>query len=439
LTSDLPGAGTAGNLWRVTCRETAEAPPLEGETTADLLVVGGGFTGCAAALRAAELGARVCLIEAGTPGEGGSGRNVGLVNAGLWLPPEGVSAALGAEAGARLTQILGAAPDLVFGLIERHAIACEPVRAGTLHLAHSAAGLRDLRERHRQLAALGAPVTLLGPEETARRTGTSAYRGALHDARAGTVQPLALCLGLARAAAAAGARLHAASPALELRAAGAGVGAGWEAVTPMGRVRAGALLLATNAYHSAAAGTPAPQSVPVHYFQLATAPLPEALRAGLLPGGEGCWDTAPVMSSFRTDAAGRLVLGAIGRLDHAAGGVHRAWARRMLARLFPALAGRPLCHAWFGRIAMTGDHVPKILELGPRGLACFGYSGRGIGPGITFGTRAAEALLSNHDEALPLRPIPAHVERLAPLRAAAIETGAILAHAAGARLRPADG
>jgi glycine/D-amino acid oxidase-like deaminating enzyme len=413
-------------------------PPLEGEAVADLLVVGGGFTGCAAALRAAELGARVCLIEAGSIGDGGSGRNVGLVNAGLWLPPEGVLAALGAEAGARLTRILGAAPDLVFGLIDRHAIACEPVRAGTLHLAQSAAGLRDLRERHRQLAALGAPVTLLGPAETARRTGTSAYRGALHDARAGTVQPLALCRGLARAAVAAGARLHAASPALELRAAGAGGGAGggagWEAVTPMGRVRAGALLVATNAYHRAAAGTPAPRSVPVHYFQLATAPLPEDLRTGLLPGGEGCWDTATVMSSFRTDAAGRLILGAIGRLDHAAGGVHRAWAGRMLARLFPALAGQPLRHAWFGRIAMTGDHVPKILDLGPRGLACFGYSGRGIGPGITFGTRAAEALLANHDAALPLRPVQAHTEPLAPLRATAIEAGAVLAHTAGGRL-----
>ena len=82
MTSDL-----ASSLWHDTCREQILAPQLTEEVTADLVVIGGGYTGCAAALKAAGLGADVRLIEAGSFGSGGSGRNVGLANAGLWLPP----------------------------------------------------------------------------------------------------------------------------------------------------------------------------------------------------------------------------------------------------------------------------------------------------------------------------------------------------------------
>ncbi|MEL6318146.1 MAG: FAD-dependent oxidoreductase, partial [Pseudomonadota bacterium] len=99
-----------GNLWRATAEARAPAPPLEGAATADLAIVGGGFTGCSAALHAAEAGLSVRLLEAETIGHGGSGRNAGLVNAGLWTPPEGIAAILGAEEGARLTTALAGAP-----------------------------------------------------------------------------------------------------------------------------------------------------------------------------------------------------------------------------------------------------------------------------------------------------------------------------------------
>lgn len=420
----------AGNLWRATCRERVATLPLEGEREADLLVIGGGFTGCAAALRAAEAGARVILLEGEEIGNGGSGRNVGLVNAGLWLPPDDIERAMGSQAGSRLIEILSEAPQLVFTLIEKHDIACEAVRKGTLHLAHSRAGLKQLEARLGQMRARGAPVSLLSAEETRRRTGTGAFYGALYDPRAGTVQPLAYCRGLARAAAAAGASLHERSPVLAVERADAG----WTAHTPLGRVRAQALLLASNGYHMAGMGLPAPQSVPLHFFQMATEPLEETRRASILPGGEGCWDTALVMSSFRTDAMGRLIVGGVGNLEHAASQVHRAWAARKLARLFPALAGTRLSYAWHGRIAMTSDHIPKILTIGPRALACFGYSGRGIAPGTMFGTRAAEALLAGDETVLPIAPVAAHAERALRLRAAYYESGALITHAAAARL-----
>ncbi|MFW8596125.1 NAD(P)/FAD-dependent oxidoreductase [Cribrihabitans neustonicus] len=418
MTSEL-----SASLWHDTCRETAAFPALAGEAEADLVVIGGGYTGCSAALTAAEMGASVSLIEAECIGSGGSGRNVGLVNAGLWLPPGDINAILGEEAGRRLTALLAGAPEMVFSLIDRHGISCEPVRNGTLHCAHAPSGMGSLKRRHAQLTATGAPVELLGREETMARTGTQTVHGALFDPRAGTIQPLAYVRGLARAAAAAGAQICTRSPAVSI----ARDGGAWRVATPRGQIRARRLIMATDAYAREISGYSSPQVIPVHYFQAATAPLPEALRAAILPGREGCWDTALVMSSWRLDQAGRLVIGAMGSLGHIGSPLHLRWLQRKLAALFPALRGTPLHQHWHGRIAMTAEHLPKILELGG-GLACFGYSGRGIGPGTLFGARMAQALLENDPSCLPVPITQHHAIPLACLRSAYYEAGATLTH-----------
>ena len=399
-------------------------PPFEEQAVADLVVIGGGFTGCSAALHAAEQGAKVRLLEAETIGHGGSGRNVGLVNAGLWMPPDQVEATLGREAGAKLNAILAAAPDLVFSLIERHGIECEATRAGTLHCAHSVAGLRELEARFRQHSVRRAPVSLLDAAETEARTGTSIYRGALFDARAGTIQPLAYCRGLADAALAAGAWLHEHSAVREIER----EGPNWLVRTEKGAVRARTLLLATNAYHQEAAGIAAPAYVPVYYFQAATKPLSGNLLATILPRREGCWDTATIMSSFRLDAAGRLIVGGIGALDHAGSAVHKRWAARKIGALFPQIAVEPLEFFWFGRIAMTSDHLPKILRLGDHAFSIFGYSGRGIGPGTVCGKALARVLLDGSEVDLPLGAIDSYSERFTGIKRIAFEAGATVAH-----------
>ncbi|TMV39056.1 FAD-binding oxidoreductase, partial [Thioclava sp. BHET1] len=158
-------------------------------------------------------------------------------------------------------------------------------------------------------------------------------------------------------------------------------------------VEAPALLVATNAYHQLALGAYAPQYIAVSYCQFATAPLSDAARAEVMPGGEGCWDTATVMTSIRTDAAGRLIVGGIGNAEGPGAAIHANWARRKLRRLYPQLGDLPFEHAWRGRIAMTGDHIPKAVEFGPNAYAVFGYSGRGICPGTVIGAAAGKALL----------------------------------------------
>ena len=207
----------------------------------------------------------------------------------------------------------------------------------------------------------------------------------------------------------------------------------WQVTANEATVRARFLLVATNAYHTDLGGITAPVHVPVRFFQMATTPLCPQQLATIMPGGEGCWDTATVMSSFRLDAAGRLVIGTIGSLGHVASGIHRAWVTRKLASHYPQLADIGFHQYWYGKIAMTNDHLPKIVRLGARGLLVHGYSGRGIAPGTIFGKAVAESFAGANDDQLPIAPIGRHEERFIKLRALALEAGATLAHLAGAR------
>ena len=128
------------NLWHATAPAAPETGPLTGDVASDVAIIGGGFTGLSAALHLAEMGVKATVIEARMIGYGGSGRNVGLVNAGMWVKPDDLIATLGAEAGGRLLNELGDGPAFVYDLVARHGIECEVVRNGTLHMAVGAGG-----------------------------------------------------------------------------------------------------------------------------------------------------------------------------------------------------------------------------------------------------------------------------------------------------------
>jgi glycine/D-amino acid oxidase-like deaminating enzyme len=412
------------NLWRES-HEAEHYPALAEDLNVDLLIIGGGFTGCSAALEAAKNGASVALLEANTIGHGGSGRNVGLVNAGLWLPPDTIVKTMGKEAGEYLISILARAPDEVFSLIDQHAIECAATRNGTLHLAHAPSGLRDLQNRYSQGKCFGAPLELLDKHETAIRTGSRSFHGALFDPRAGTVQPLAYCRGLAKAANKGGAKVYEYSGVSKLRY----NGVYWQAETNGKVIKAEAVLQATNAYGEGLHRECRPQFVEVNYCQYATAPLSDEQCKRILPGKEGTWDTALVMTSIRVDDDGRLIIGGVGDGDGFGAQVHKAWASKKLAKYYPEFKGAQFEHGWSGKIAMTQDHIPKIVSLGPKAFSVFGYSGRGIGPGTVFGKRAARALLFNEVDRLPVVPRKQYDENFTELRGAFYECGSVLTHA----------
>lgn len=411
-----------GNLWRATIKHALETEPLNEEITTDVVIIGGGFTGLSAALYIAQKHSDVCVLEAETIGHGGSGRNVGYVNAGLWTPPDEVEKLVGKESGQKLNSLLADGPNVVFDLIERHQIECSATRQATLHCADTQSGKRDLEMRHKQLSARGAPVELLNQEATQERTGARHFVASLMDPRAGTIQPLAYAQGLARAAVNAGARFFQHTQAISLE----NLGDTWVVKTTNGSVRARKLIQATNAYGTE--GLHENDFVPVYYFQLATEPLSEDQRAEVLPGLEGCWDTATVMSSFRLDEDGRLLVGAVGNLNGPGAAIHKAWARRKLKSLYPKLGHLKFDHEWCGRIAMTSDHLPKVVSIGPAAISIFGYSGRGISPGTVFGRCAAKWATESTEDAFPI-PIKApKADRFKRFKSIFYETGATLTH-----------
>jgi glycine/D-amino acid oxidase-like deaminating enzyme len=116
-------------------------PILEGKIRAQVAVIGGGYTGCVAALRLAGRGVDVVLLEGKEIGWGGSGRNSGLVNAGLWLNPSEIVRHLGEFYGGKLIKGLGDTPRMVRELIERHTIDCDVGRPGIVKAAHSNSAL----------------------------------------------------------------------------------------------------------------------------------------------------------------------------------------------------------------------------------------------------------------------------------------------------------
>ena len=419
-------------LWEMTAPPAPPTSPLDGEVRADVAIVGCGYTGLSTALHLAEAGAKVVALEAVEIGFGGAGRNVGLVNAGMWLAPDEIVKRLGADYGERLLKLLGGGPAEVYAMVEKHGIDCELVKNGTLHCAIGRSGLAKIEERERQWGARGAPVRLIGRAETAKRIGADIYAGSLIDMRAGTIQPLAYARGLARAAIAAGARVHTQSPVRSAERAGKV----WRLAAGEGTVAADWVVVATDAYAEGAQWAQGKrEQVRVPYFNFATRPLAPELAASILPGREGCWDTRLVMNSFRFDQAGRLLFGSIGALRLAGLEVHRAWAARAVRKTFPQIGSVEFEAQWYGMMGMTANALPRFHRLAPNVVTFCGYNGRGIGTGTVFGRILADHVLGRLSEKdLPLPVTEPDAPALPAFREAYYEAGAQIAHAVDAWL-----
>ena len=411
-------------LWPVTAPQPPSLKTLEGEVKTDVAIIGGGYTGLSAALHLAEADTDAVLLEAKDIGFGGAGRNAGLVNAGLWLMPEDVIRILGPEYGERLLKVLGASPYLVFELIDKHGIQCEAIHKGTLHCAHSPKGYRALQQREAQWKDRGAPVTLYSREEAAPKIGSEAFYGALFDQRAGTVQPLSYAYGLAEAAQRSGARLYRESPVTALKR----QSNHWRLTTPSGHVLAKAVILAVHGYPESAFKDRQNEFIPFYFFQFATLPLPEKVRETILPGGQGAWDTNLILSSYRLDEAGRLIVGSVGQVENMGYGLHQNWARRTIKKVFPQVGPIQLEYGWYGRIAMTVDHIPRFHMLDEDLVSVSSYNGRGIGPGTVFGKLLAQLVQGGSTENIPL-PVSKPKRILTRgLRGLFYETGARMYH-----------
>ena len=364
----------------------------------DIAVIGGGYTGLSTALFAAESGLNVHVLEKEKIGYGGSGRNSGLVNAGVWLPPSDVLKLLGKSEGTKFLKIFGDAPKFVFDLIEKYQIRCEVTHSGTIHAAHAPSGMNNLKKRFNDWNSFGAPVKLLSPDEVTTMTGTNKFFGGLLDNRAGTINPMGYCRGLARVANNTGAQISTGVEVLKLTK----NQKLWEVKTSQGSLIAKYVLLATNAYTDDLWPNLKRIFTVIHFLQMATESL-ESISEYILPERQGLWDTGKIMISLRKDLENRLILGSmgsvIGNLDR---GLSKRWGKTQLKRLFPDIGDVIFEEAWQGQIALTPDHLPRIYNLDENLFTTIGYNGRGITTGTIFGKAIVDMIKTGSKESLPL-------------------------------------
>ncbi|WP_040260292.1 L-pipecolate oxidase [Pseudomonas massiliensis] len=412
-------------LWEAVSSPALTTASLDGEVRVQVCVIGGGITGLCAALRLLERGYQVALLDAHQVGHGGSGRNVGLVNAGTWIKPDDVEATLGTDVGGRLNSVLGEAPARVFETIARHGIDCQAHSRGTLHMAHNANGEQDLRARHDQWRRRGANVELLTGARCREYCGTSKVSAALLDHRAGTLNPMAYTRGLAAAVGRLGAKLYGQAAVCGLRR----EGSHWQVQTAEGAVLADKVVIATGAYTEGDWNAAKRDYFRGYYLQVASVPLSGPAADAILPHAKGSWDTRMVLSSIRRDDHGRLLLGSMGRLDNKPAWFVRSWADRIQRHYFPEL-GRVEweCH-WTGAIDFTPDHLVRLYEPAPGLIAVTGYNGRGNTTGTVLGAAMADFLIDERAADLPMpfsrqRPVSAP-----SLRSSFYETGFSLYHA----------
>jgi glycine/D-amino acid oxidase-like deaminating enzyme len=399
-------------LWWQTSRENSRFPPAQGATTVDVAVIGGGILGLSAALHLAHAGASVAVLEAETVGHGASGRNGGLVVPSLpRVGPDDAIRILG-DAGARLVSLVLGAPGEVFGLIGRHGIDCDAVQSGWLNPAHAASLVPALERRLAAWRRHGSTAVLLDAVETQRRIGSPHFHGAIADPTGGHLNPLAYTNGLARVAAAVGARVHEQTRVLSVRR----QSAGWRLELAQATVVAAQVLQATNAATPdiGAARSVRQSVVPLIIYELATAIQPAAVRATLLPGNEAMSDTRNNLFACAYDGTGRLVTGGMAPVSQLGA---PEWLPRLLARrfkrIFPQLPSAAFTYVWRGRAALTRDFLPRAFELAPGWLAPISCNGRGIALSTAMGRCLSEFLLTGDASRLPVpidrpRPLPVH-------------------------------
>lgn len=397
-------------LWAASNGPAVATSAVEPGETVDLAIVGAGFLGLSTAYLAARLGLSVRVVEAGRIGAGASGLNGGQVIPGLKYDPQALEAMFGRGRGGAMAEFAAGTADAVFDFIRGEGMDVPYTQAGWIQAAHTGAAMRTAQRRVEQWRARGAPVELLDSAGIARLTGAVGYVGGWIDRRAGTIDPVAFARELARLATVAGARIAEDTRATRLSR----KGEAWQVETEGGvSFRAGKVVVATNAYSDGLVPGLAETIVPLNSFQIATAPLPEDLRRRILPEGQAVSDSRRILVYFRLSPDGRFMLGGRGRMSGPRDAADFAHLEHAMVRLYPALSDFPVEHRWFGRVAMTTNHLPHIHEPEPGLIVAVGCQGRGIGLMTALGPRLAIYVAGGDGDALPfpvtpVRRIPFH-------------------------------
>ncbi|WP_102107656.1 NAD(P)/FAD-dependent oxidoreductase [Oceaniglobus roseus] len=379
--NDRPGAYPA-SWYAGSVEPLAPFPPLQGEAGADVCVVGGGYTGLSAALHLAEAGFSVVLLEAQRVGFGASGRNGGQVGSGQRQDQDWLEKRVPGQA-RLLWEIAEEAKALVRDLARRHAGGAA-WRDGIAEVQRSASEV-DAHRRHAERLARDYGydrIEALDRAGVAALTGSKAYAGGVLDRGAGHIHPLAFALGLARAAVAAGVRIH---EGARVNHVARGI-----VKTDAGEVRADHVVLACNGYLGTIEQDVAARVMPINNYIVATEPLGDRFPE-ILPGRPAVADDRFVVNYWRLTEGRRLLFGggeSYGyRFPRDIGSV----VVPPMLSVYPQLKGVGITHAWGGTLAITMNRMPHFARRDGIYTAS-GYSGHGVALATMAGRMIARAV-----------------------------------------------
>ncbi len=390
--------------YAATASDLGPFAPLKGETRADVCIVGGGYTGLSAALHLAQAGLDVVLLEAHRVGFGASGRNGGQLGSGQRQDQQKLEAMVGQVHAHRLWELGEEAKALVRRLIAEHDIDCH-LKPGVAWTASSDSGVRDLHAYADHLATRYGydRIEVLDREACFALCPSPDYRGGILDWGASHLHPLSLAQGLARAAAAAGVRIHEMSHVNH-------IAKGDPAVlqTDAGRVTARHVILAANGYLGGLERSVAAKVMPINNFIVATEPL-GARADEVLTQDVAVADSRFVVNYFRLSHDRRLLFGGGESYGYRFPRDIRALVSRPMLRVFPHLQDVRLDHAWGGTLAITMKRMPYLARPAPNMLSASGYSGHGVGTAVHAGQLMARAIQGQAEgfNALADVPLPA--------------------------------
>ncbi|MCB1381147.1 MAG: FAD-binding oxidoreductase [Alphaproteobacteria bacterium] len=395
------------SLWYATAPPAPVTVPLEGRSTADVCIVGAGYTGMTTALELARKGVNVTVLEAQEAGFGGSGRNAGHCTPTFthYSLPE-LRHMLGEPWAERLIARQTQANARVSAMIERYQIQCEWQQNGYVQAAHRPSAIPALEKKVRDYNAVGAKTRFLDKDEVARFTGSPRYHGGWLHVEGGHLNPLAYARGLARAIMQEGATLHTSSQVVNVTQ----EGGRWIAHTAQGSVAADKVIFTTGAY--TVGGWPRlDESFKImKVFVAATQPLGEDLRRTVLPNNTTMHDGRGDIYVYKYNAEGRIVASMfpMGRRGRDMDYTRRVMSDR-LKWLHPQITGEIRWEFfWYGELDMQYRTIPRLYGLAPGVVALTGLSGRGVPTGSMLGGILSEWALDVADKDLSLKIEPLH-------------------------------
>jgi glycine/D-amino acid oxidase-like deaminating enzyme len=394
------GRHNATGWWLEEAGTVEPRPALDRTVDADVVVVGGGYTGMWTAWHLLEAGATVALLEGGICGHGPSGRNGGFCES-MWLSGPSLRRRFGDAPARALLDASSASVTAIGGWCASEGVDASFDQSGYMCVSTAPAFDDAGRAAVAAAAALGAPerVVDLSREEVRARCDSAVFRRGVLVPDFATLQPARLALGLRRRLVERGALVFERSRVTALR--------GTVAEAGSGRVRAGAVVLAMGSAARALPRLHTRLTVTSSHIVL-TEPVPDVIEELGWTGGECITDGRTLLHYFRTTPDRRILLGwGGGRLAYGSrlnGRVEvdpgvAAETHAGLLRIFPALRGRRITHAWGGPIDVSPSHIPQIGTMpGAPVYFAFGFTGNGVGPSQMAGRALASLALDRRDE-----------------------------------------